>query len=110
MQVAVRPGVAPLTVEAFPVNLASHVNLSSSLAEPDWNAIRKAAYKRANYRCTAAQSALIHTVQSALTCTVRSALTHTVRSASNCTVRSALTHTVRSALAHTVRSASPYTV
>ena len=78
MQVAVRPGVAPLTVEAFPVNLASHVNLSSSLAEQDWNAIRKAAYKRANYRYTAAQSALIFTVQSASTCKAQSASTYTV--------------------------------
>ena len=50
MQVAVRPSVPPLTVEAFPVNLASHVNLSSSLEKEDWNAIRKAAYKKAHYR------------------------------------------------------------
>lgn len=50
MQVAVRPSIPPLTVEAFPVNLASHVNLSSSLEKEDWNAIRNAAYKKAHYR------------------------------------------------------------
>lgn len=49
--VAVRPALPPLTVEAFPANLAAHINMSCNLAEEEWDAIRQATYKKANYKC-----------------------------------------------------------
>lgn len=49
--VAVRPTLLPLTVDAFPANLATHINMSSSLPEEEWSSIRKATYKNANYMC-----------------------------------------------------------
>ena len=50
VQVAVRPTLAPLTVDAVPANLAPHVNLSSSLVGEDWNAIWEEICNNANYR------------------------------------------------------------
>lgn len=49
-QVAVRPTLAPLTVDAIPENLAPHVNLSSSLTGKDWDAIREHTFNTANHR------------------------------------------------------------
>lgn len=49
-QVAVRPTLAPLTVDAIPENLAPHVNLSSSLTGKDWDAIREHTFNKANHR------------------------------------------------------------
>jgi hypothetical protein len=49
--VIVRPGLTPLSLDAFPLNLASHVNLSSELSKPDWDRLRKETYKRAGYKC-----------------------------------------------------------
>ena len=50
MQVAVRPTLPPLTVDAIPANLASYVSLSSSLAKEDWEAIWVDTCSEANYR------------------------------------------------------------
>ncbi|DBA85403.1 hypothetical protein WJX79_007934 [Trebouxia sp. C0005] len=49
--VAVRPTLPPLTVEAFPANLAAHINMSSNLPEEEWSAIRKVTYRKADYKC-----------------------------------------------------------
>lgn len=49
-QVAVRPTLAPLTVDAVPENLAPHVSLSSSLTGKNWDAIRKHTFNNANHR------------------------------------------------------------
>lgn len=50
MQVAVRPTLAPLTVDAIPENLAPHVSLSSSLTGKSWDAIREHTFNKANHR------------------------------------------------------------
>ena len=50
MQVAVRPTLPPLKVDAVPAHLAPHVHLNSSLTREDWNAIWVDACAKANYR------------------------------------------------------------
>ena len=50
MQVAVRPTLPPLTVDAFPANLAPHVPILSSLAKEDQAAILVDTHSQANYR------------------------------------------------------------
>ena len=50
MQVAVRPTLQPLNVDAIPANLAPHVKLSRSLAKQDWDAICLDTCNKANYR------------------------------------------------------------
>lgn len=49
--VAGQPSLPPLTVEAFPASLVSHINMSTALPEQTYHAIRKETYKKASYRC-----------------------------------------------------------
>lgn len=50
-QVACRPSLSSLTVEAIPGNLIQHVTLSSSLAPADWQAISQGVHQEAESRC-----------------------------------------------------------
>ena len=50
-QVRVHPTLPPLTVEAFPEQLAPVVNLSASLSGADWERLARSAYARADHRC-----------------------------------------------------------
>ena len=50
VQVAVRPTLPALTVDAVPANLAPHTNLRGSLAVQDWDAIWVDTCNKANYR------------------------------------------------------------
>jgi hypothetical protein len=50
-QVAVRPALPPLTVDAFPDAALPHVNLSAALPPEDWERLSRNACRRASYRC-----------------------------------------------------------
>lgn len=49
-QVQARPTLPPLTVDAFPAELASTVNLSASLSGADWELIAQRTYAQADHR------------------------------------------------------------
>ena len=50
LQIALRPSLPPLTLEAFPARLAGSCNMSSELQDRDWDKLRKAAYTRAKHK------------------------------------------------------------
>ena len=50
LQIALRPSLPPLTLEAFPARLAGSCNLSSGLPDRDWDKLRRAAYTRAKHK------------------------------------------------------------
>ena len=50
VQVAVRPQLPPLTVDAFPDSLVSMSNLCSILPSSDWDKLSQATFRAANYR------------------------------------------------------------
>lgn len=50
MQVAVRPQLPPLTVDAFPDRLLSSVNLSSILPKDDWDKLSQETCRAARFR------------------------------------------------------------
>lgn len=50
LQIALRPSLPPLTLEAFPARLAGSCNMSSELQDRDWDRLRKAAYTRAKHK------------------------------------------------------------
>ena len=49
-QVAVQPLLPALAVDALPESILPHTALSSALPDADWDALRKAAYRRAGYK------------------------------------------------------------
>ena len=49
-QVAVRPTLPPLTLDALPASLAKHANLSQELPKADWDRLRRTTYRAANFR------------------------------------------------------------
>ena len=49
-QVSVQPLLPALTVDALPESILPHTALSSVLPDADWDALRKAAYRRAGYK------------------------------------------------------------
>lgn len=51
LQVSVQPLLPALTVDAIPESLVQHTGLSSVLPDGDWDSLRKAAYRRAGYKC-----------------------------------------------------------
>jgi hypothetical protein len=50
VQVAVQPLLPALAVDALPESVLPHTALSSALPDADWDALRKAAYRRAGYK------------------------------------------------------------
>jgi len=48
--VSVQPLLPALTVDALPEALVHHTALSGALPAEDWDALRKAAYRRAGYK------------------------------------------------------------
>ena len=50
MQVACRPSLSSLTIEALPVNLMPYVSLSSSLPPAQWEAICESVHQQADSR------------------------------------------------------------
>jgi hypothetical protein len=48
--VAVQPLLPALTVDALPESVLQHTALSAALPDADWDALRKAAYRRAGYK------------------------------------------------------------
>lgn len=53
MQVACRPSLSSLTIDAFPANLKPYVPLGNSLAPADWQGICEAMHQEAESRYTA---------------------------------------------------------
>ena len=47
---SVQPLLPALTVDALPESILPHTALSSVLPDADWDALRKAAYRRAGYK------------------------------------------------------------
>ena len=45
-----QPLLPALTVDAIPESILQHTALSSALPDADWDALRKAAYRRAGYK------------------------------------------------------------
>ncbi|KAK9817263.1 hypothetical protein WJX72_011983 [[Myrmecia] bisecta] len=50
-QVAVRPTLPPLTLDALPASLAAAANLSQEVAKDEWDRLRRTTYRNANFRC-----------------------------------------------------------
>jgi hypothetical protein len=50
LQVSVQPLLPALTVDAIPEAILPHTALSAALPDADWDALRKAAYRRAGYK------------------------------------------------------------
>jgi hypothetical protein len=50
LQIAVRPQLPPLTVDAIPDSLQGYINLSSILAKDDWDKLSQASFRSASYR------------------------------------------------------------
>lgn len=50
LQVAVRPTIPPMTVDAIPENVLPYTNLSNLLSEADWEKLCRTTARAANYR------------------------------------------------------------